>query len=622
MLEPRQQDQEEIGPFYERLLPRSLRLRLVVPFIVLIGVILLFLAILLGSQAEDIYTSRLTDELEIESRTIAAMVSLAEQQDDETVDLAALIRELPAGEDRRITLIDADGSVIADTQVESVASLENHGAREEVREALTESRGVAVRSSASVDERYLYVATQINDAANPGRVLRIAVPLQQVDDVANQVQQYILLVMLVALLLATTLAIFIGIKIAEPLEALRLHAQRVASGNLDTSVEPSPTRELDEVGIAFNVMTSRLKTSLDDLEKTRTRLEAVLGGLDDGVVITDMNGTILQLNRAAAAMLNIQEDRARGRPFIQVARDHELDTLLQSALRGESHREGAVEHGLNRRMLQSSATTVAGNFEHLGLVVLRDITDLRRLEGIRRDFVANVSHELRTPLTSIRALVETLEAGAVEDPELTQDFLSRIIHEVDRLAALVEDLLDLARLEAGRTPTRFERVSTKDVLRRAGERLRAQIDRARLELDYDLPDTLPDVLADHQRIEQVVINLIHNAIKFTLVGGRITISASAQAEHVMVRVTDTGVGIAPDDVPRLFERFYKSDKARRSEGTGLGLAIAKHIVQVHGGDIEVQSEPGKGSEFRFTLLRHDSAAAQIIRERQTAMQKR
>jgi two-component system phosphate regulon sensor histidine kinase PhoR len=260
-----------------------------------------------------------------------------------------------------------------------------------------------------------------------------------------------------------------------------------------------------------------------------------------------------------------------------------------------------VEHGLNRRQLQVSGTTVAGKSERLGLVVLRDVTDLRRLEGMRREFVANVSHELRTPLTSIRALVETLQTGAVDDPAMERDFLGRIVQEVDRLTTLVEDLMDLARLESGRGVGRLEEAGSAELLHAAGERLGEQVERAGLELVYDLPESLPDVLVERRRIEQVMINLVHNAIKFTPPGGTITIAARQEGERVAVDVRDTGAGIASDEIERLFERFYKSDKARRSEGTGLGLAIAKHIIQAHRGEISVRSVPGKGATFTFTL---------------------
>lgn len=610
MFEPRPGDLKDDLPFYERMMPRSLRLRLVLPFVLLIGVVLLTLVLVLGNRAEDIYIERLVADLERESRTIAEVISIAAELDGNAVELPGVINDLDMA-DRRVTVIDADGTVLADTSVDDTASMEDHSGRAEVVAALEDGIGVATRTSATVDEELLYVATRVEN--DPGTILRIAVPLDDVDVVVDQVRRYLLLAALIALLLAAGLATYIGMRLAGPLEALRHHAQMVAEGDLDSEVAESPILEIDEVGRAFNLMTFRLKTTLDDLDKAGTRLEAVLGGLEDGVVITDSHGEILRLNRAAEGMLAVTESRAVGRPFIQVARDHELDAMLQAALRGERRGPVAVDHGLNRRMLQSSAITVDGKAESLGLVVLRDITDLRRLEGIRREFVANVSHELRTPLTSIRALVETLEAGTVDDPNLTQEFLRRIVREVDRLTALVEDLMDLGRLEAGRAQVRFEEVDTAELLHIAGERLREQVSRAQLDLSYQVPNTLPDVLVDRRRIEQVVINLVHNAIKFTPAGGHIEIGASQHGDQVIVYVKDNGVGIARDEIDRLFERFYKSDKARRSEGTGLGLAIAKHIVQAHGGEISVESEPNKGAIFRFTLLVAESRAARKLR---------
>jgi two-component system phosphate regulon sensor histidine kinase PhoR len=232
---------------------------------------------------------------------------------------------------------------------------------------------------------------------------------------------------------------------------------------------------------------------------------------------------------------------------------------------------------------------------------LRDITELRRLERVRREFVANVSHELRTPLTSIKALVETLAAGARDDPEVADDFLGRIDDEVDRLTGLVEELLDLARLEAGRVVLQIEAADPVAVMTRAAERLRPHAERAGLSLRVDAPLGLPAVAVDHARIEQVLINLIHNAIKFTPAGGDIVVRAHENQGALVIAVRDSGVGIAPDELPRLFERFYKTDKARGSTGTGLGLAIAKHIVQAHGGTIWAQSEPGTGTTVSFTV---------------------
>jgi two-component system phosphate regulon sensor histidine kinase PhoR len=260
-----------------------------------------------------------------------------------------------------------------------------------------------------------------------------------------------------------------------------------------------------------------------------------------------------------------------------------------------------VEHGRDHRILEASAQPFSGGGERLGLVVLRDVTDLRRLERMRREFVANVSHELRTPLASIRAVVETLEAGAVNDPAVAGDFLRRIIGEVDHLVGLVDELLDLARLETGRAVLEAESCEPVALLTRAVERLRPQVERTGLTLHVEVPSDLPPVRVDRGRIEQVLINLVHNAVKFTPEGGDIVVRAELADQMVQVSVRDTGVGIAAEELPRIFERFYKSDAARRSPGSGLGLAIAKHIVQAHGGTIWAESTPGAGATVSFTV---------------------
>jgi two-component system phosphate regulon sensor histidine kinase PhoR len=292
---------------------------------------------------------------------------------------------------------------------------------------------------------------------------------------------------------------------------------------------------------------------------------------------------------------------AVGQAFVVVTRDHELTALLRDALQRQEVRRSVIEFSRGDRTIEATARPVAGYNERFAIVTLRDVTELRRLESVRREFVANVSHELRTPLASIRAMVETLEAGAIEDDDLANEYLRRIVGEVDRLAALVDDLLDLGRLESGRVHHHMEPLDPRDLLTRAAERLRPQTERARLKMVIDVPAGLPDVLADRARIEQVMLNLVHNAIKFTPPGGSITVRAHSEADMLVTEVIDTGAGIPEEEQGRLFERFYKADKARRSEGTGLGLAIAKHIVQSHGGMIHVESVPGHGATFSFTL---------------------
>jgi len=235
------------------------------------------------------------------------------------------------------------------------------------------------------------------------------------------------------------------------------------------------------------------------------------------------------------------------------------------------------------------------------LVILQDLTQVRRLETVRRDFVSNISHELRTPLASLKALVDTLRDGALEDPPAAQRFLDRMEVEVDALTQMVQELLELSRIESGQVPLQLQAVSIAEAVNIPAERLRPQAERAGLRLDVTLPADLPPVLADAERIQQVVTNLVHNAIKFTPPGGRVTVTAQAAGAEVIVTVQDTGVGIPAEDLPRIFERFYKADRARAGAGTGLGLAIARHIIQAHGGRIWAESAKGRGSNFYFAL---------------------
>ncbi len=578
--------------------PNSLRFRLALPYVAVIILVFGGLAIYVGSRSQSISIDGLSASLEGQARIVADDVQRQLAAGATSPQIDAVIDRLGQRIDARITVIDIDGRVLADSAAD-LSTMEPHGTRPEVIGARAVGYGRAIRRSATVGQEYLYVAVPLPDSA--GVVVRLATPLSEISSAVDRVRGNILGAALVAALLVIAIAWYLAGRLARPLDQLRWQATAVAAGDLSVQVGPSSTRELGDLGRAFNTMTRSLRRSHAALERQTIRFEAILAGLNDGVVLTDKDGVILRINTAAARLFDTDPRSGTGMPFIQVCRDHELAAMLATALAGEQRQPATVEHGLNRRTLLTSAQRIEGAQERLGLVVLRDISDLRRLEGVRRDFVANVSHELRTPLASIRALAEALEAGALDEKEIAADFLGRILAEVDRLTALVEDLLDLARLEADRAPLRHTSVDAAALIQRVLDRLRPQIERARLRSRIEVMEDLPSIELDEARIEQVLVNLIHNAVKFTPAQGTITVSARVDNGRLLIAVSDTGVGIIESELSRLFERFYKSDSARRTGGTGLGLAIAKHIVAAHGGEIRAESTVGEGSTFTVAL---------------------
>jgi two-component system phosphate regulon sensor histidine kinase PhoR len=352
---------------------------------------------------------------------------------------------------------------------------------------------------------------------------------------------------------------------------------------------------------AFNQMAGRLQGTITTLVEERGRLTAVLDNMADGVVITDGEGRVRLINPAAARLLSAGEEAALGRPFAQVARDHRLIGLWQQCCERNEEQFASVEVGRLGPFLQAIATPLREAGSQASLVILQDLTHIRRLETVRRDFISNISHELRTPLASLQALVDTLRDGALDDPPAARHFLDRMETEVEALTQMVQELLELSRIESGQAPMRLIPTPVADVVFPPVERLRPQAERAGLGITIDLPPDLPPVLADAERAQQVLTNLVHNAIKFTPSGGQVTLSVQPVGEEVVLSVRDTGVGIPAEDLPRIFERFYKADRARSGGGTGLGLAIAKHIVQAHGGRIWAESVEGKGATFYVAL---------------------
>ena len=355
------------------------------------------------------------------------------------------------------------------------------------------------------------------------------------------------------------------------------------------------------VARAIGGLQARLEAADTARSEAVDQLETVVDGLRDGVVVVDEQLSTVSMNRAAAELLDVPRRSSIGQSLVVVTRDADIVRVVREAVDGRPVQALPIDYRRSGRQLTVQVQIVRGHRRTLVIVVLQDVTEIRRLESIRRDFVANVSHELRTPLASIRALAETLEAGAMNDAEVGPDFVRRIVGEVDRMTSLVDGLIDLGRLQAGRMSLHREPTMIQTVVEEVVGRLQPQIEAGNRLVSIEIFSGLPPIDVDRVRIDQVLTNLLHNAVKFTAPGGRIMVRAFAREDSVMVEVHDTGVGIAPDEVERVFERFYKSDQSRHSSGTGLGLSIAKHIVLAHGGSIRVDSELGVGSTFTVEL---------------------
>jgi len=415
--------------------------------------------------------------------------------------------------------------------------------------------------------------------------------------------------LIIALIVAGVAVLSAGIAFARlairPLEEIVTMTRRVSRGDLSARADEEPHAEFGDVAVAFNEMADELEATFNAIDLERKRLESVVEHLADGIIIIDAQGRVALMNLAAETLLGLTRGASIGRSYAEVLRDYELAAVVREGqaipLADAAPTTTIIEMGLPRRWVQAFSYPIPSGEPRLTLVVLRDVTELRRTEAVRRDFVANVSHDLRTPIASLKALVETLLDGALDDSTVARDFLSRMAVEVDDLVRLVEQLLQLSRVEAGQLELHTSPGSIGDVVRRVAERMQAQATLKDVEIVVNVPPELPAAEFDAERIEQVLVNLMQNAITFSPRRGRTTMSATSIGDEIVVAVADRGPGLDPGDVERVFERFYKADRSRAASGSGLGLAIAKHMVQLHGGRIWVENDFGRGATFKFSL---------------------
>jgi two-component system phosphate regulon sensor histidine kinase PhoR len=594
---------------------RSIRWRLSVPYVLLILIVMILLAFYMSAFVRDVYLSRMTEQLRtgalLAGDTVQRALAQAPGQ-PEAESLDALAERYARILGARVTLVDMEGSTLGESQESVVGPIY----RPEVRQALAEGFGRDIRYSTVDDYDTLYVAVRIDAEAGPLGIVRLALPLDEVDEQIGGLRRGLLLAALVVTLLVAFASVLVAERTVWPVRQLTRVAERMAEGDLNARLYLSRRDEAGQLAEAFNHMANQLREKVTTLTEEEGRLSAILEGMADGVIITDRDGQVRLINPAAARLLGTTQASALGRSFAQVVRQHQLIELWQRCQERAEEQSIAVEVERRGLFLQAIAKPFLQGESAGYLIMLQDLTRIRRLETVRRDFISNVSHELRTPLAGLKALVDTLRDGALEDPPAARRFLDHMETEVDTLTQMVEELLQLSRIESGRVPLRLSSTPVEDVVLPPVERLAPQAERAGLAVHVDLPVDLPPVLAEAERIQQVVTNLVHNAIKFTPPGGEVTVTAStvreaspeiaptetvSEGEWVRIAVHDTGIGIPQEDLDRIFERFYKADRARSGGGTGLGLAIAKHIVRGHGGQIWAESVEGEGSTLYFTL---------------------
>jgi len=574
----------------------SIRWRIAILYAGLILVTMLGLGIYLSNFMRQTYMDDLKSKLSTEARMVGEIIKplLADKATDSNqLDLAAKKWAKILG--ARVTIIAQDGVVLGESD-EDRTQMVNHRDRPEVIGALARGDGSSIRFSHTVGYDMLYTAARLDTQD----IVRVAVPLNRVQANIARLQRILFSATLLVTLLAILLAAWIAGRTSRPVRELTEAVRQMTAGEITNQPVVKTADEVGQLTQAFNHMSIQLREQIHALESERAKLYAVLEKMTDGVLIVDQEGNLQLLNLAAEKIFGVSQESALGKPLVEVIRHHQPFELWQQCQRSGVTEQAPID--LTKRLiLHGIATPLGQALPGSTLLLFQDMTRQHQIETLRRDFISNVSHELRTPLAALKALTETLQDGALEDLPAARRFLEQMETEVDSLSLMVTELLELSRIESGRVPLEFKPTRPVDILVPACEWLRLQAERTELSLRIECSEDLTAVQADTSRVQQVVVNLLHNAIKFTPAGGTVILSASRQGEAIVFSVEDTGIGISPDDLPRIFERFYKADRARATSGTGLGLAIARHLVEAHGGKIWAESQPGVGSTFYFTI---------------------
>jgi two-component system, OmpR family, phosphate regulon sensor histidine kinase PhoR len=595
----------------------SFRARLAIITIMLVGLSVSAAGVFMAQSFE---RKHLNAQQENMVREIGLIMDASEWIEGDEQTLYAYFTERAAHyksiTEARVTFISGDGIVLGDSDHDA-RIMDNHSSRPEVMDARKNGVGRHIRTSDTINQNMMYVAMAVHPGSADSQIVRLALSISDLERSIRELWFGLIIGLLILFVLAAAVSYRVALGLTRPLEQITRVAKRIKNHEYQARVTVKKQDEIGELGVAINAMADSLQEQMKRIRQKEGQLESVLDNMINGIVMIDRKGRILLLNRMAEEVLGFSARELVGRHYAEAKQQYELSQIIDEGLARRQHLHDEITFYFpEERLLEINLVPVFLSADEFAgvLLVLQDVSAIRRLERMRSEFVANVSHELKTPIAAVKGFAETLLGGAVDDPDTARSFLQIIYDESERLNRLIGDILELSKVESRRVPLQFSPVELGPFMEKTVELLTSEAARKNIRLECVVESGIY-VEADEDRLRQIVMNLLSNGINYTPEGGRVTLkvepvqsgrtaaSSDGDYDHVRVWITDTGIGIPKKDLPRIFERFYRVDKARSrsSGGTGLGLSIVKHLVELHKGTITVESTVGAGSTFMIEL---------------------